>query len=86
MASRRHALIVVFVADSCPHSRALLEDFRRRNVTFEDVNLSREPGRLAELRSWSWEHRLPVIIDHERVSIGFRGGSSTFAELGIEEL
>jgi len=25
-----------------------------------------------------------VVVDHERVSIGFRGGSSTFAELGLE--
>jgi hypothetical protein len=32
----------------------------------------------------SWEHRLPVVVDHERVSIGFRGGSSTYAELGLE--
>jgi hypothetical protein len=39
---------------------------------------------LAELRRVSWEHRLPVVLDHERVSIGFRGGSSDFAELGLE--
>jgi hypothetical protein len=25
-----------------------------------------------------------VVADHERVSIGFRGASSTFAELGLE--
>jgi hypothetical protein len=31
-----------------------------------------------------WEHRLPVVADHERISIGFRGESSTFAELGLE--
>ena len=76
--------IVVYTADGCPHCRALVEDFRRRNVVFTEVNLSREPERMAELRRLSWEHRLPVVADHERVSIGFRGGSSTYAELGIE--
>jgi hypothetical protein len=39
---------------------------------------------MERLRSLCWEHRLPVIADHERVSIGFRGGSSTFTELGLE--
>ncbi len=79
-------MIVVYVAEGCPHSRALLEDFRRRNVTFEEVDLSCEPARLEELRRWSWEHRLPVVVDHERVSIGFRGQSSTFAELDLDLL
>lgn len=76
--------VVVFIADGCRHSRALCEDLRRRGVRFQEVNLSREPHRMAELRRYSWEHRLPVVVDHERVSIGFRGGSSTFAELGLD--
>jgi len=33
----------------------------------------------------TWDRRVPVIVDHERFSVGFAGGSSTFAELGIEE-
>jgi glutaredoxin len=76
--------LVLFTADGCPHSDALREDLTRRNVGFLEVNLSREPHRLQELERWSWEHRLPVVVDHERVSIGFRGGSSTFAEVGLE--
>ncbi|HHQ48906.1 MAG TPA: glutaredoxin family protein [Acidobacteria bacterium] len=75
----------VFTADGCPHSEALCEDLRRRGVRFLEINLSREPERIAELRAHSWEHRLPVVVDHERVSIGFRGGTSTFAELGLDD-
>ncbi len=76
--------IMVYVADGCPHCEALVSDFRRRGVVFTEVNLSREPERMEGLRALSWEHRLPVVADHERVSIGFRGGSSTYAELGLE--
>ena len=76
--------LLVFTADGCQHCAALCADFRQRRVDFEEVNLSREPQRLVELTRLSWEHRLPVVVDHERVSIGFRGGSSTFAELGLE--
>jgi glutaredoxin len=76
--------ILVFTADGCPHCRALCEDFDRRRVAFREINLSQEPDQIDRLRGMSWEHRLPVVADHERVSIGYRGGSSTFAELGIE--
>jgi glutaredoxin len=76
--------IVVYTADGCPHCVAVVEDFRLRGVEFTEVNLSRNPERMEELRQLSWEHRLPVVADHERVSIGFRGGSSTYAELGLE--
>jgi hypothetical protein len=76
--------ILVFTADGCPHSRALCDDFDRRGVVYREINLSREPGEMDRLRELVWEHRLPVVADHERVSIGFRGKSSTFADLGLE--
>jgi len=76
--------ILVFTAEGCPHSAALLEDFRRRGVVFREVNLNREPAEMERLRALTWEHRLPVVADHERVSIGFRGRSSSYADLGLE--
>jgi len=76
--------IVVFTADGCPHCEALCADFDRRGVDYREINLSRETEEMGRLRDISWEHRLPVVADHERVSIGFRGGSSTFAGLGLE--
>jgi glutaredoxin len=76
--------ILVYTADGCPHCRALCEDFDRRGVVYREINLCREPQEMENLRDLSWERRLPVVADHERVSIGFRGASSTFAELGLE--
>jgi glutaredoxin len=76
--------LIVFTADGCPHCAALIEDFERRGVRYREINLSREPDQMDRLRAASWEHRLPVVLDHERVSIGFRGGSSSYQELGLE--
>jgi glutaredoxin 3 len=76
--------LLVFTADGCSHCEAAVADFRARGVRFREVNLSREPDEMQNLRTVCWEHRLPVIVDHERVSVGFQGGSSTFAELGLE--
>ena len=77
--------ILVFTADGCPHCRALCEDFDRRGVVYREINLCREPDEMAHLQTLIWEHRLPVVADHERVSIGFRGQSSSFADLGLEK-
>ncbi len=75
--------LLVFTHRDCPHSRALLDDFRGRGVVFVEVELGDDPEALRRLRGFSWESRVPVIVDHERVSIGFRGGFSTFVELGM---
>ena len=76
--------LLVFTADGCSHCRACCDDLDRRGVRYLEINLTREPGEIERLGELSWEHRLPVVVDHERVSIGFRGGSSTFVELGLE--
>ncbi len=77
--------LLVFVADGCPHCRALLADLARRKVEAAVVNLSTEPERLPELAAATWERRVPVTVDHERCSVGFRGRSTALAELGVRE-
>lgn len=75
--------LLAFVHPECPVSRALLEDFERRHVRHTVVDVSRGDEAMDRLREWSWERRLPVIVDHERVSIGFRGDSTSFDRLGL---
>ena len=75
--------VTVYVAAGCPHCRALLEDLERRGVARTVVDLTGEPERVAEVAAVTWERRLPVTVDHERCSVGFRGLSSSFAEAGI---
>lgn len=78
------ARITVFVARGCPHCRALVEDLERRRVRHDVRDVGDDPEAMLELRRWCWEHRLPVVVDHERVSIGFHGRSSTYGELGLD--
>lgn len=75
--------LLVFTHARCPHSQALLEDFRRRGVVFMHIDVA-EPGALERLRTHCWEHRLPVVADHERITIGFGGQASTFEALGLD--
>lgn len=75
--------VTVFVADGCVHCGRLLADLDRRGVRHSTVNLSREPGRLRELERLTRERRLPVVVDHERCSVGFAGGSTLLEDLGL---
>jgi glutaredoxin len=77
-------VITVYASRRCPHCRALLEDLERRHVAHVLVDVDSEPARLADVVGLTWEPRLPAVVDHERWSIGFRGGSSTFADLGLQ--
>ncbi len=77
--------IVVYTAPGCPHSRAAVEDLRRRGVRFLEIDVTADREALERLLELTWEHRLPVIADHERLTIGWQGRSSTFEELGIHQ-
>jgi glutaredoxin len=79
-------VITAYIADGCPHCRALLADLDRRRVLHTVVDLSATPERWAEVVRLTWGRRLPIVVDHERVSVGFAGGSSALAELGLDTL
>ncbi|NWG00472.1 MAG: glutaredoxin family protein [Thermoanaerobaculaceae bacterium] len=74
--------VVVYVVDGCPYCELLLADLQRRRVVFRLVNLSAEPQRLEEVVALTWECRVPVVVDHERVTVGFGGGSSEVSGAG----
>ncbi len=78
--------VLVYVVDGCPHCELLLADLLRRRVDFRLVNLSREPERLQEVVALTWECRVPVVVDHERFTVGFRGGSTEVRGAGLRRV
>ena len=68
--------IAVYVVPGCPHCEDLMEDLRRLCVSATVVDLSLEPERVEEVERLTWQRRVPVVVDHERATVGFRGGSS----------
>lgn len=76
-------MIRVYVADGCPHCQRLLADLRRRRVSFVLVNLTANPERIGELIALTFQPAVPVVVDHERSTVGFAGGFSLLADLGL---
>lgn len=67
--------LMIYTKTGCPHCEAAMRDFREKGREFTEVNLSKFPDRIAEIKDLANVSRVPVIVDHGEVIIGFKGGS-----------
>ena len=67
-------MVEIFGKDSCPYTQAAIEDYRRRNVAFEYVNVKKSAAGLERMLGYSsGARRVPVIVEDGKVTIGFGG-------------
>lgn len=69
-------MVLIFGKDSCPYTQAARDDYQARRVPFEYVNVKRNPADLQRMLTYSKGRReVPVIVEGERVTVGFDGGT-----------
>lgn len=69
-------MVLIFGKDSCPYTQAARDDYQGRQVPFEYVDVKRNPADLQRMLTYSSGRReVPVIVDGDRVTIGFSGGT-----------
>ena len=67
-------MVIIFGKDACPYTQAALDDYRKRHVPFEYVNVKKNAADLARMLTYSGgQRRVPVIVDEGNVTIGFGG-------------
>jgi glutaredoxin 3 len=67
-------MVVIFGKDSCPYTLAARDDYARRGVPFEYVNVKKSAADLERMLRYSKGRReVPVIVDDAKVTIGFGG-------------
>lgn len=68
-------MVLIFGKDSCPYTQAARDDFARRNVPFEYINVKKNAAELERMLGLSKGRRaVPVILaDDGTVTIGFGG-------------
>ena len=67
-------MVTIFGKDSCPYTTAARDDYAKRGVAFEYVNVKKSEEGLARMLAHSEGRRLvPVIVEGERVTVGFGG-------------
>jgi glutaredoxin 3 len=66
--------VLIFGHDLCPYTSRAREDFSRRKVPFEYINVLQDDEGLRQMLHHSNGRRqIPVIVDAGKVTIGFGG-------------
>ena len=66
--------VLIFGKDSCPYTQAARDDYARRHVEVQYVNVKKNAAELKRMLEYSEGRRLvPVIVDGGKVTIGFGG-------------
>jgi glutaredoxin 3 len=67
-------MVVIYGKDSCPYTQAARDDYQRRGVPFEYINVKKSPADLERMLAFSKGRRaVPVIVNEGTVTIGFGG-------------
>jgi glutaredoxin 3 len=67
-------MVTIFGKDGCPYTQAAREDYERRGVPFDYINVRKDAAALDRMLQYSKGRRaVPVIVEGERVTIGFGG-------------
>lgn len=69
--------IIIYGKEGCGMTRAAREDFDRRGVSYQYVNVQTDGEKLKEmLRHTKGKRVVPVIVDDGKVTVGFNGTCS----------
>ena len=67
-------MVLIFGKNGCPYTEAAIEDCRNRRVAHEYINVKLNPADLERMLVYSkGKRRVPVIVDGDKVIIGFGG-------------
>jgi glutaredoxin 3 len=66
--------VLIYGKDQCPYTTAAREDHAQRKVPFEYINVIADASKLKEMLKHSkGVRKVPVIVDGDKVTIGFNG-------------
>jgi glutaredoxin len=68
--------VKIYTKIGCPHCASAKDDFKKRGVTYEEIDVHTVPGAAEEaLKLAGGKKVVPVIIENDKVILGFEGGS-----------
>ncbi|MBU7007895.1 glutaredoxin family protein [Phosphitispora fastidiosa] len=66
--------VTIYTKDGCPHCQAAKEHFSRQNIDYTEINISEDKGKIDELVKVAGVRKVPVIVEGDKVTVGFNGG------------
>jgi glutaredoxin 3 len=66
--------VLIFGKDACPYTQAARDDYAKRRVSFDYLNVKKDHAALERMLEYSGGRReVPVIVERGKVRIGFGG-------------
>ncbi|MFQ5957195.1 MAG: UXX-star selenoprotein family 1, partial [Candidatus Brocadiales bacterium] len=66
--------VVIFGKDDCPYTIGARDDFAKRGISVEYINVKKDPQAMERMLALSAGRReVPVIVEGEKVTVGFGG-------------
>ena len=67
-------MVTIFGKDSCPYTNAARDDYKKRGIAVEYVNVKKNAADLERmLRVTNGRRQVPVIVEEGMVTVGFGG-------------
>jgi glutaredoxin len=68
------AMVLIFGKDGCPYTQNARDHYAAGNIPFQYLNVKKNAADLQRMLEYSkGARRVPVIVEDERVTIGFGG-------------
>ncbi|HHT9120520.1 MAG TPA: UXX-star selenoprotein family 1 [Candidatus Hypogeohydataceae bacterium YC41] len=68
--------VLLFGKDDCPYTNGAREDYTNRGIDFEYINVKKSKDGMKKMLEYSGGRReVPVIVEGNKVTIGFDGGT-----------
>ncbi len=65
--------VTIYTKTGCPYCAAAKEDFQKRGIEFKEINLTENPAKISEMVKLSSRREVPVIVEGDKVTVGFGG-------------
>lgn len=67
-------MVLIFGKEHCPYTTAALDDYAKRDVDVEYIDVKKHRAELERMLGYSGGHRrVPVVVDEGKVTIGWGG-------------
>jgi glutaredoxin-like YruB-family protein len=64
--------VIVFTSPSCSWCRTVKQHLKKHNITFKEVDVSRDPGAARDMVRRTGQQGVPVTLINNRPIVGFK--------------
>ena len=69
------AAVTIYTKVGCPYCASAKEDMKKRGITYDERDVYKDAGASDEAMKYSGGKRIvPVIVEGEKVTLGYNGG------------